>query len=113
MVITFTVSLKGHDTLVSYRADRMLVFDWVCRHVDDIDALELDCGLNRWSWTPSLGWTQYPQCVYTPGKGMHRADRKPIRRGNDYDAVHPWRYCAAVPIPNPFCAVVTETYVPF
>lgn len=102
MLVTITAGLKRHDTLISFKTERKTAFRWVQMHAEQLDSLEIDCGLNTWSWTPTLGWVQYPQCTYTPGKGIYPALRKPIRHGNAYDARHPWSYCMAeLPQPNP------------
>lgn len=109
MVIGITAQLKGHDVLLSFRLERRVAFRWVLQNVNDIIALEVDCGLNTWSWCPEIGWIQYPQCVYTPGRGVHRANVKPIKRGNSYDAIHPWRFCMEEPLtPNPLCIIDTD-----
>lgn len=102
MVITITVNLKFHDVPLNFKIERRAGYIWVQSHATQIDALEIDCGLNLWSWSPYTGWTQFPQHIYTPGKGVHRAYVKPIRHGNSYDARHPWSYCLnEVITPNP------------
>lgn len=104
MIIKVTAQLHGHDVLLSFRLHRRVAYRWVVEHATDIVALEIDCGFNIWSWSPEIGWTQFPQVVYTPGRGTHHAHVKPIRRGNSYDAIHPWRYCLGEQLtPNPLC----------
>lgn len=104
MVIKITVLLKGHEVPLSIQADRAAAYHWVLANAADIDAIELDCGLNDWSWSSTSGWVQYPKCKYTPGKGMHPASIRPVNHGNGYDARHPWKFCMAAELtPNPLC----------
>jgi len=110
MTIGITVGLKGHDVPLSFRIDRRVAFQWVSEYAAEIMWLEVDCGLNRWSWTPLAGWTQFSQCAYTPGKGVRHMTIKPIQHGNYYDSRHPWRFCMEDSLtPNPLSYITEDS----
>lgn len=104
MVITLTFWVKGSDVPLSLQMERKAAFCWLMKHGSELKNLEVHMGLNLWSWSPTIGWVQFPQRQYVPGKGLQPANIKPKVHGNGYNARHPWRYCmAAECTPNILC----------
>lgn len=81
MLMRMTAKLRGHETLIHRADSRQQILRWLIGNITEIETLEVDCNLNHWSWTPTIGWVQYPH------------NRQPKVRGNGYDAINPWRYC--------------------
>lgn len=103
MIITMYASIKNHETTLPLKMERSDAYYWVLAHAHELNALDVDCGVNVWSWSPELGWRQFPRITYVPGKSVVLRSRVVAKmQGNGRDCRHPWRYSMPkCPAPNP------------